>query len=387
MELYIAGGCSEHGRNSFLVRKGDLTLLVDAGKMKEHPERPWPELTDEQIRSIDYLFLTHSHADHTGALPHLLERGFRGTVVAAAATLRELPVQAARTETLEHLGKPGEEIRVAKKLHVMWGRSGHCIGSVWYRFRMGKKTILFTGDYEEHSCAYRCDRIRGISADVAVVDCAYGFEREDSREHRRALEEALDALAARGKPMLFPVPSHGRGFDVIRLLAERGVPIILAESLEREYGESKDADFWLKKGFRKAVRDAETVGIGTFEAAFRRTFMRRGSFPRDYMRYGILVRDSQLVKNENRQVALGAFERGGTTVLTGKQDPQSFARKLLDGGKAEFCRISVHQNADEMMRLIGKNQFTRVVPYHCREVLSFDSPDISVFSAGDRIRF
>jgi predicted metal-dependent RNase len=33
MELYIAGGCSEHGRNCFLVKGENLSFLVDAGLM------------------------------------------------------------------------------------------------------------------------------------------------------------------------------------------------------------------------------------------------------------------------------------------------------------------------------------------------------------------
>ena len=80
MELYIAGGCSEHGRNCFLVKGENLSFLVDAGLMKEKPEVPYPDLTEEQIGGADYLFLTHAHSDHAGALPWLLKHGFRGVV-------------------------------------------------------------------------------------------------------------------------------------------------------------------------------------------------------------------------------------------------------------------------------------------------------------------
>ena len=383
MELYVAGGCSEHGRNSFLVTSKKVTFLVDAGKMKEIPDKPFPELSRKQIAKIDYLFLTHCHTDHTGALLLLYEKGFQGRVVASRATLQNIP----GAIVLEDLCPAGEETELCTDFRVTWGRSGHCIGSVWYRFGIGKKTILFTGDYEEHSYAYKCDKIRNLSADLAVLDCAYGTEKEDALVHRKELEELLDRLVQEEKPMLFPVPSHGRGFDVMKLLAERGVTCVLAESLVREYQDSDNREFWLKKSFLEVMAEMNTEDIRDFEAAFRKTLGRGNSFPRKYIRCGILIRDSQLVKEQNREVARGVAAKGGRTVLTGKQDPASFARKILDEGKADFRRISVHQNISEMKKLIRKNDFQCVVPYHCREQLSFSEKNIKVLRTGDRIHF
>lgn len=387
MELYVAGGCSEHGRNSFLVTSKKVTFLVDAGKMKEIPDKPFPELSRKQIAKIDYLFLTHCHTDHTGALLLLYEKGFQGRVVASRATLQNIPGEIENAIVLEDLCPAGEETELCTDFRVTWGRSGHCIGSVWYRFGIGKKTILFTGDYEEHSYAYKCDKIRNLSADLAVLDCAYGTEKEDALVHRKELEELLDRLVQEEKPMLFPVPSHGRGFDVMKLLAERGVTCVLAESLVREYQDSDNREFWLKKSFLEVMAEMNTEDIRDFEAAFRKTLGRGNSFPRKYIRCGILVRDSQLVKEQNREVARGVAARGGRTVLTGKQDPASFARKILDEGKADFRRISVHQNISEMKKLIRKNDFQCVVPYHCREQLSFSEKNIKVLRTGDRIHF
>ena len=108
MELYIAGGCSEHGRNAFLVNSGSFSFIVDAGIMKEKPEVPWPQLSDEQIRGASALFLTHSHADHTGAAEWLIGKGFSGVVAASRETFRMLPSWPVRTVCLEDLGGPLE---------------------------------------------------------------------------------------------------------------------------------------------------------------------------------------------------------------------------------------------------------------------------------------
>lgn len=37
-----------------------------------------PRLNAEQIQKLRAVFLTHSHADHTGALPWLAQQGYRG---------------------------------------------------------------------------------------------------------------------------------------------------------------------------------------------------------------------------------------------------------------------------------------------------------------------
>lgn len=386
MKLYVAGGCSEHGRNSFLVSGEHTTVLVDAGKMKEKPDKPFPELSEEVVRKIDYLFLTHSHTDHTGAIGFLKKLGFRGKIVASSATLNLIPeLKGYETIALKDRAVPGEEFFLEEDLAVTWGRAGHCVGSVWYSIRAEGRTVLFTGDYEEHSLAYDCDAIRGRRADLAVVDCAYGYEKEDAAEHWEALGAALDNLVHTDRPLLFPVPSHGRGFDVIRLLAERGVETVLTESLIREYQDSTNREFWLKESFTDAVKKLKKRDIQDFRREFEAAIAEGKPFPESCRDTAILVRDSQLVKEANRHIAVGVEAMGGRTILTGKQDPASFARKLFNDGAADFFRISVHQNIEEMRRLAGRNHFKKIVPYHCREQLTFPEKEIMVLEPGDSV--
>ena len=66
MELFIAGGCGEHGRNCFYVEQNSAAFLVDCGLLAG-AEDDLPRLTAEQIQKLRAVFLTHSHADHTGA--------------------------------------------------------------------------------------------------------------------------------------------------------------------------------------------------------------------------------------------------------------------------------------------------------------------------------
>ena len=57
MEFLIAGGVGEHGRNCFFVKTERISFLVDCGKMAGAAQ-PYPNLSPEQIQSLQYVFLT-----------------------------------------------------------------------------------------------------------------------------------------------------------------------------------------------------------------------------------------------------------------------------------------------------------------------------------------
>ena len=164
MEVLIAGGVGEHGRNCFFVKGERICFLVDCGKLAGSAQ-PYPKLTPEQILSLQYVFLTHSQADHTGALPWLLEQGFAGTIAASDETFGQLPFSLPDTTPLRSFRPP-------EGLRLRWGRSGHCPGSVWYEFGLEGQTLLFSGDYTESSLLYPADPFRRGRGEVAVVDCA-----------------------------------------------------------------------------------------------------------------------------------------------------------------------------------------------------------------------
>ena len=252
MKLYIAGGASEHGRNSFLVEGKSVRILVDCGLMREPNGSSRPFLSDEQIKSIDYLFLTHCHADHAGAVMWLYERGFRGIVVASRFTLDTMPGPVRECLVLEELGKRGTKITLDHGLSVIWGRSGHCMGSVWLLFSAEGKIFLFSGDYVEKSVAYKCDKIRDVSADLAVIDTAYGTKGSSCRENLKSFRQYVSDEYASMHINFYPVPSHGRGLDVIRILIENGCEVYADEYLIQELRDTEDRKSWLRKGMIRA---------------------------------------------------------------------------------------------------------------------------------------
>ncbi|MGN0305456.1 MAG: MBL fold metallo-hydrolase, partial [Lachnospiraceae bacterium] len=85
MELMFIGAAHEVTGSCHYLQVGKKHILVDYGMEQgvDYFENvPLP--VDEAL--IDYVFLTHAHVDHSGMLPHLYARGFRGQIFMTEAT-------------------------------------------------------------------------------------------------------------------------------------------------------------------------------------------------------------------------------------------------------------------------------------------------------------
>lgn len=342
MKLYIAGGVGEHGRNCFMVTSENTTFLVDCGIMAGDSE-PYPHLSDEQIRSAEYLFLTHSHADHCGALEWLYSKGFDGTVVSTAPTFEQMKISPLKALCLEKNFPNG--IGDMNGMKIRWGRSGHCLGSVWYRFELNGSSILFTGDYIENTLVYRCDRIRDMYADKAVIDCAYGYDPANYAEYCRTLVEKTTFFLTKYPLLLFPVPKYGRGEELAALLAAGGINA-------NYYGDehfikqmSDNAPFWKKS--RSKMPHIDPISKADKGICF--------------------ISSPQLSDHDSAETVKEFISNGGYAVMTGTVESGSLSEEIIKTGHGEFIRYPVHQGINEYKALCRNNQFDSATAYHTKE--------------------
>ena len=345
MRVTFAGGVGEYGRSCFLVETEFVSFLVDCGVLAG-AEQPYPALTPPQVRALRYVFLTHSHRDHTGALGWLAEQGFRGTVVASGATLSQIRHLPAHCAALENFTPSGG-------LALRWGRSGHCAGSVWYALALAGRPgrqLFFSGDYMEQSLIYAVDPVRQVVADLAVQDSAYGAEPRTPDQMRRDFLAVVSPCLGSGHPLLLPVPLYGRGQELLRMLADRwpGVPLYGDAHFCRQVEQLSRDLFWVQpqaRAFLQAIRVRPWDGL---------------SVPGQ----GICFLSVPQLDTPAAWETARRFAQNGSVVLTGAAAEGSGAGQLRQQGRAIFARIPVHCSDRESKALQRHNRFARTVAFH-----------------------
>ncbi len=348
MILHIAGGCGEHGRNCFYVEGEKQSFMVDCGIRAQEGRGGYPHLSLQQIEGCRILFLTHSHLDHAGALAWIIERGFKGTVIASGETLRQINCAMRSKIALEEIGPTGKgEYR---DIDIQWGRSGHCMGSVWYLFKTEEKNLLFSGDYIEETKVYACDKIRGKKADIAVLDCAYGRDQTSYAIYCSRIIKRVKELREVYPVLFFPVPGYGRGMELLVLMLASGIegPFYGDVQFVREWQGMARDNYWKKKDI---FLPAEMVQV--YQNAISAGI--------------VFLSDPQLKKERTKICADRILFKGGHGILTGNVEADGYSAWLAEKGKMTFLRYPIHGGLLQLRCLLNKNTFQQAIPYHTEQ--------------------
>ena len=354
MKLYLTGEPCTQQRHCYFVRSDSASFIVDCGYQRSYGHDALPHIDPDWIRESKYLFLTHSHENQSGALPYLYQNGFTGRVVVTTETanqLHQLGIDIDDPIVLEGLCMPGEEVQLEDGLYITWGRSGHCLGSAWFRLRDGCKSILFSGDYYPAARIHETDAIEGYDADIAVLDCDYGTQSSLTREEQLdALVNAVAEAIADGRPVLLPVPTYGRGLGIIACLSERlpDVDLFCDEAIRRELWQLDATAMWVKPEAGELLS---------------RIFVR--SIPEEFIALGVyFISDPQLDHADSRKLLHELLICGARVIMTGTVESGTHAASLMHSGHARMLRYAIHCTQEEMLDVAEQNRFTRIIAYH-----------------------
>ncbi|MFJ7661373.1 MBL fold metallo-hydrolase [Lysinibacillus sp. NPDC097162] len=218
LNIEILGGVGEYGRNCFYLEKDGRAILLDCGVMN-NSEKTKPNLSPAHVAKLDAVFISHSHIDHVGALPLLVQLGYDGQLIMSEITAKQLKQSFKNIQTFEPKSI-GSWININDNLSFQWGYSGHLIGSVWYSIRFLEEVIFFSGDYVMDSYLLKANlpMMGKNDYNVAFIDSGHFEKHINNKEILHQLADFIDANDSR--PIIFPSSYSGKTADIAFYLFE-----------------------------------------------------------------------------------------------------------------------------------------------------------------------
>ena len=263
MKLSFYGADRNVTGSCHMVECAGKRILIDCGlyqggrELEEENEHPF----GFDPAGIDYVLLPHAHLDHCGRLPLLAKRGFRGEIIATAATAElarivmvdsaHLQEEDARYRALKAKKRHAKEqsiaplysvidalnsisrfgrtavydqpIELAEGLSATFINAGHILGSasIFVELTEGshKSTVLFSGDLGQSSDPLLIGPAKPPHADNVVMETTYG-----DRNHKpldTSIEEFYEAVTetfVRGGNVVVPAFAVERAQELIYII-------------------------------------------------------------------------------------------------------------------------------------------------------------------------
>jgi len=230
MRISFLGAAETVTGSCYLCEIGEIKLMIDCGMFQGGSKAEELNHNDFSFNpaDIDYLLLTHAHIDHSGRIPQLVKRGFKGRVITTNATKDlcgiMLPDSAFIQETetewqnrkLQRAGKAlVEPLYTAKDaeeslkffegveynhifdinedITIRFQNAGHILGSaileIWVREQEGELKLVFSGDLGSKNSPLLDFPAIIEDADYVVMESTYG-----NRLHKDTENKALHLL-------------------------------------------------------------------------------------------------------------------------------------------------------------------------------------------------
>ena len=248
MNLKFLGAAGEVGRSGVIFDTGREKMLFDYGiKIVSQAEGPLqaPKIPMKTNLDLDAVLLSHAHLDHSGFVPNLYNRGYRGPVYSTATTfdlarillndsikLADIRNQQkyffkkdlATMEKNEYRVTYGQQFYVGKSSVGIYD-AGHIPGSVTFHVNAGEKKVVYSGDINTRDTELlrKLEPVRD-ETDVLIMESTYGSREHPPRdEQEKKLAQAVRDTMDGGGTAMVPCFAVGRAQEVLLILQKYGL--------------------------------------------------------------------------------------------------------------------------------------------------------------------
>lgn len=407
MKLTFLGATHEVTGSCTLLEACGRNILIDCG-MEQGPDIYENCELPVSPGELDAILLTHAHIDHSGLIPAMVAKGFRGAVYCTEATRRLCTIMLRdsahiqefeaqwRNRKAQRAGLPSyeplytmadaeqalrqfmaypyhEKVELCPGIGVCFYDAGHLLGSSSIYLTVTEegqtRTLLFSGDLGNHSRPLIRDPEKAPAADYVVVESTYGDRLHGERpDYLGQLTQILQQTFDRGGNVVIPSFAIGRTQELLylirtikeekRLRGHEGFPVYVDSPLAAEATRIYSAgltDYY----------DQETLDL-----------LEKGIDPITFrdLRLSVTADESKLINEDpTPKVILSAsgmceagrirhhlkhnlWRKNSTVLFVGYQSDGTVGRKLLDG--ADRVRlfgeeIAVHANIVSLAGISG----------------------------------
>ena len=259
MNITFIGATHEVTGSCYYLEAAGKKFLVDCG-MEQGPD--YYENKDIPVPpgELDFVLLTHAHMDHSGNLPAIYAKGFKGPVYATEATCNLCDIMLRdsahiqmfeaewRNRKAKRQGKPEfvpaytmedalgvirnfvgcpyeTGIILGEGLRVKFIDAGHLLGSSSIEVNICEagveKTIVFSGDIGNKNQPLIKDPTYFRKADYVVMESTYGDRSHGERpDYVRLLADVIQETFDRGGNVVIPSFAVGRTQEMLYFIRQ-----------------------------------------------------------------------------------------------------------------------------------------------------------------------
>lgn len=237
LKLAFYGGTESVTGANFILFDKKTKIMVDCGMTQGPDIKPVNDPNREDFpynpSEINFLLVTHAHADHIGRIPKLVRDGFHGRIISTPTTREIVEVvfedslgivsEEAKKNDLTPLYEKKDvekaldlwetlpyhqNLDLNNRFSIYFKDAGHILGSamIYIKNKETDQNIVFTGDLGNSPTPLIRDTEIVDDADYLIMESVYGNRNHEGRELRQQkLKEVLLKIISRKGTLLMPV--------------------------------------------------------------------------------------------------------------------------------------------------------------------------------------